>query len=116
MTINKLLDSEIFFIILLFIGSMCFLFPTIIKLVFEKINAKKHIETVRVKIVSKRKIWGVYGVLVELETGERREFDLSLFNANVKEPLLLENDIGILTYQGSMIIKFERDIVEKEKT
>lgn len=115
MTINKLLDSEIFFIILLFIGVIFFFFPTIIKFIFEKINAKKPIETARIKIVSKRKIWGVYGVLVELETGERREFDLSLFNANVKESLLLENDIGILTYQGSMIIKFERDIVEKEK-
>ena len=115
MTINKLLDSEIFFIILLFIGVIYFFFPTIVKLIFEKINAKKPIETARVKIISTRKVCGIFGVLVELEAGERREFDCGLCNSNVKWSLLHENDIGILTYQGSQIIKFEREKLKGEK-
>ncbi len=76
-----------------------------------KRNAKKPVETKSVKVVAKRNIVnnnpnvGSF-VLFEFDDGSRQELSVKVNVASV----IAENDIGMLTYQGSKFIEFKRNI------
>ena len=84
-----------------------FIIIGIIVIVTKAKNSKCPIETAHIKILSVKKaaLLPLYGVTVEFDSGERKVLD-----ADVKTcMLLLENDVGEITYQGSKLIQFKRE-------
>lgn len=115
MSLSDLLESEIFFGAFLF--GIAIVFIALFGVVFykkwaeNKKNEGKPIETKAVKVVTKRNIMnnnpnvGSF-VLFEFDDGSRQELSI---NANTSSTIA-ENDTGMLTYQGTKFIKFERNI------
>ena len=115
-SINDVVEGEYFFDLLLFILAIIFVvsagIPFLKKMKEKKENSSKAIESKTAKVITKRNSSimsstpNVCFVLFEFEDGNRRELSMNL---NVSA-IIAENDIGILTFQGTKFINFERSI------
>ena len=115
MTINDILESEVFLGTFLF--GFAIVFIVIFGVVFykkwaeDKNNSEKPIETKSVKVVAKRNIMnnnpnvGSF-ILFEFNDGSRQELSINATTAS----MIAEKDTGMLTYQGTKFLKFERDL------
>lgn len=102
--------KEIIYVCLFFSVAFTFIFFSILflrsKNKIEKENARQAIQCKRVKIVSINKAFAnLYSITAEFDTGERKLFDAKYEIAM----LMVENDIGFLTYKGTEIIKFNTE-------
>lgn len=116
MSIQALLESEKFFIALMFGSGICFIVYNGFLLYAKKAETTKNVgrpmEAHSARIVSRRpfaKHAPGYGFvfLFEYPDGSREEMLVSLNDAYK----LVENDTGTLTHQGTRFVKFERTMV-----
>ena len=114
--LKDIAESEYFIVLLLFILAITFIvsfgIPFLKKMKEKKENCSKAVQAKTAKVISKRNSGimsstpNVCFVLFEFEDGNRKEFSINL---NVSA-IIVENDIGILTFQGTKFIDFERNI------
>ncbi len=114
MSIMGLLESEAFFTLILAAFGIGVLFFVIMMAILHSrlkaTNDASPLTTSVAKIVSKESIKFAKGLfftfIFELESGERKSMEVQAAVAN----LMLEQDVGNLSYQGNRFISFERKI------
>ncbi len=116
---EKMVESEsffVFFVMLFAIIVFIFAVPFITKTIVNSKNAKEPIEIHHARVLKIQnsgwfgKMVNICGVIVELENGERKMFDVDL-NCSM---LLIEGEEISMSSQGSRMLKFEK-IITKTK-